>query len=1030
MSGTSRSSPTAEAHAHWPSGAAAPLVERATQLESLRALLIEAERGQGSTCFLSGDGGVGKTRLLTAVTEEAERRGWAVVVGRAYPVETGVPYALFADAFLPLLRTLAPAQLTVLTRGGLAELAQLFPALGASLDRGAPVPRGEPTELKARLLWNFAQLVARLAAQRPLLIALDNLHWADSASLELLHFVARQLTSERVAIIASYNSAERDANQVLVRTEQSLLSLGATRVLTLAPLSLDGTLELVRRTFGVEGAAVEPFARRLHARTAGNPFFVEETLKALVETGRLERRGGVWVGWEVEDFGLPRTVRDTVLGRLAGLSADARRVADLTAVLGARVTHDSLAAVTGLEDERLFAAIDELRRRQLVSELEDGGTVAYDFAHPTLRDVLYGELGLARSRALHAAAAEALEHHWGDDADAHADELAYHFARADARALAPKAVRYLARAGESASARHANREAADYLSAALAMAEREGGATEVDRLVRALARVRQRLGDYDGAVALWHRARDAARGSGDDARIAEVQRSLGLAAFWTGRFAQALAEYDDGVAAAERAQDRKAQVRLLVARGMCLQAIGRHGHAERDVRAALTLAEALGEPRLLARVHRAMLLVFVWTGHADAAGEHGARAIALAEQTGDRVTAWSAHWALAILAGLTGHAADVARHLAEAERLAVELRSPLFEVWTAEVAIEYHSGVGEWDTAVALAERSIAMARALGQRTLLPRLLVWAGLLYFGRGEIERGKGCVDEAWALAGGDRTAHDASRHGDAQAPDDGTADPREVHSIVPAHIGLAGYHLARKEWAQAIEVGERGLRIADRSGYVVWSIHRLMPIIAEASLWAADHVRARAVGTRLREESARLRHPLGLAWADASFAVQEFLKGDRQKSVEMLRHAREALDSIPYVGDAARMRRQVARALAETDDREGALRELREAHAVFARLGAETQLEETREQMRALGGRPPSRGSHAGLAGLTGRELDIVRQVARRRSNKEIGTTLGISARTVSTHLSNIFAKLGVGSRGELTDLARENGLLES
>ena len=131
-----------------------------------------------------------------------------------------------------------------------------------------------------------------------------------------------------------------------------------------------------------------------------------------------------------------------------------------------------------------------------------------------------------------------------------------------------------------------------------------------------------------------------------------------------------------------------------------------------------------------------------------------ARPSRLAEASGQRSVAWSAHWALAMLGGLTGRAEDVRRHLAEAHRIADELRSPLFRVWTSEVEIEYCAGIGDWDHAVALAERTIDVARSLGQRTLLPRVLVWLGLLYLGRGDVERGKACVDEAWELAHGRR------------------------------------------------------------------------------------------------------------------------------------------------------------------------------------------------------------------------------------------------------------------------------------
>jgi DNA-binding CsgD family transcriptional regulator len=147
------------------------------------------------------------------------------------------------------------------------------------------------------------------------------------------------------------------------------------------------------------------------------------------------------------------------------------------------------------------------------------------------------------------------------------------------------------------------------------------------------------------------------------------------------------------------------------------------------------------------------------------------------------------------------------------------------------------------------------------------------------------------------------------------------------------------------------------------------------------------------------------------------------------VQLLRSAAESLEAIPFVPDAARVRRQLGRALIETGDTEGAIRELRRVHEVFSHLGAEPELDDTREQLRTLGARPPQRSVVSGAGGLTGRELEIVRLVAARQSNKEIGTALEISSRTVSTHLSNIFAKLGVASRGELADYARRAGLAE-
>jgi DNA-binding CsgD family transcriptional regulator len=993
-----------------------PLTGRAAEQATLAAALQSADAAHGCSILLAGESGVGKTRLAAALADQAAKRGFTVAIGRAYPVEAGVPYAVFSDALLPVLRGLEPSVLSLLTRGGTAELVQLFPAL-ASGDRpitSTGAPRGDPAELKARLLWNFTQFLSRLSAKRPLLLVLENLQWADSSSLELLHFTARQIAGDRILVVGTYNNADpraSDPKSTLRGMESSLVSLGAARVLPLGPLDEAATVELVQRTLAGDGTATPELGALVFERTRGNPFFVEETIKALSEN-RLA--GGVEDPRSLE---LPRTIRDAVLARLGGLSADARRVADLAAVIGARASHDALACVSTLDETTLLETLDELRRTRVLDERSVNGEIVHDFSHPLLQETLYAELGLARARALHASVAESLETFYGARALDHADELAFHYLRADARRLAAKAVQYLRAAGTRAMAKHANREAADYLTAAVELLERGNtDEAQVLELIQELARVRQRLGEYDAALVLWSRVAEDARRRGLSSRLATIERHMGMASFWTGRHEEALAHYDAGIAAAIAAGESVVEARTLIAKGMCLQGLGRRDDAEREVERALAIAERLSDAGLLARAHRALLLIYVWTGPPEEARIHGEQAITLAEQSGQRGVAWSAHWALAMLAGLTARVEEVSRHLSEAQRLAEELRSPLLRVWTAEVAIEYHAGIGDWDTAVGLAERTLTMARALGQRTLVPRVLVWLGLLYFGRGEVERGKACVDEAWELAGAGRERN-------------GGPGQADVHSIVPAHTGRAAYHLVMQQYEEAIRVGEQGLLIADESGYIVWAVHRLMPVISEAALWKSDMDRARRLAARLRRDSQRLGHKLGLAWADACDALVELLKGDKHKSVAMLRDVAEQLEAVPYVPDAARVRRQLARALTETGDREGAMRELRRAHEVFAHLGAVPELDATREQLRQLGARPPVRSVSTGAAGLTGRELEIVRLVTARRSNKEIGKALDISARTVSTHLSNIFAKLGVGSRGELADYARTQGLSE-
>ena len=452
--------------------------------------------------------------------------------------------------------------------------------------------------------------------------------------------------------------------------------------------------------------------------------------------------------------------------------------------------------------------------------------------------------------------------------------------------------------------------------------------------------------------------------------------------------------------------------RIRVAKAMTLQALGDADAARTEIDAALAVAERLGDAGVLARVHRSSLLLHVFIGPTSRAHADGLRAIELAEAAGERGVAWSAHWAMAMVGGLSGNSGAMAFHLAESGRLADELGSPVLRCWTAEIAVELHSGTGDWDAGLALAERTIPVARALRQRVLLPRLLTWAAMIHLHRGATAQAKTYLDEAWRLS----------------TNDGGKPRAADVHSAVPVHAGLVAYHVAQKEYSRAIEIGDAGLALVDRTGYVAWGIHRLLPMMIEAALWMGDLDAAKRYEQRLRRDSVQLGHQLGIAWADTCNALIAMLQKDYETAAPALRSGAEALEAIPWLLDASRVRRKLAWVLAKTGDMDGAMRELRRAHDAFVRMRAEVELNLTRDVIRELGLRPPARTAAAGLGALTGREVDVARLAASRKSNKEIASALGISPRTVSTHLSSIFLKLEVASRGELADVARRQGLL--
>jgi len=980
-----------------------PLVGRTRELAALESLM-ETPKDGTSVVIVAGEGGVGKSRLALELGDRAERRGWKVAYGRAFPVEAGVPYALFSDAFLPILRDLDPDRLTVLSRGGEAELQYLFPALGRGA--GPADLGGDPDELRTRLMWNFAEFLKSYAAREPLLCVLEDLQWADESSLQLLHFLGRQVAGERILFVCTYNDTQRDQSLELVRTERSLVSLGVGEIRRLEPLTLDQVSELVRLSFGVDAAVVREFCALLYGWTRGNPFFLEEILKSLIQSGRLAPSSGTWVGWDAQDFGLPPSIRDAVLARVSATSEGARTVAELTAIIGARARYPLLASISGLKERELLGALEELCAARILDERTDAGAVVYDFSHPLVRQTLYNEFGLQRARMLHGVVAEAMEEFYGKRALDHADELAFHFQRTDAEKLRTKAATYLAAAGRAALDRRADHEAVTYLRAAL---ERADGGDDDHRLLRAqlvpqLARALQHLGDFEEATVLWQAALDGLGATSP--HEGALRRALGMAHFWCGRHEEAASQLDEGLEASRREGDRAEAVRLRISKAYYLQEVGQGAEAMETLSPALPLAEEIGEPGLLARVHRALALLHLWVGPPEQAREHAERAIALARRNDDLTIEFWARWALAVLEGMRGDTAQMGAAVDQVNELADRARSPVLRLWTADMSIELAYFRGEWDRGIAIGMQAIALARSLNQRTILPRLLVWTSQIHLGRGQLDEAKQLLDEAVEVSG-----------------IEGPGAAMDVHQVVPVYIGRAYYLVGLGEFQRAIEMAEKGAAIAEGTGYTLWAMHRLLPILAEAYLWAGEIDKAEKIGKRIREHSDRLDHKLGHAWADACEALVMWKRGDPQGAIALMQSAAEALDEIPMLWDAARIRRQMAGRMAEVGRTDEANHELKRVHDVFVKLGADLELEKARMQFREIGQRPPPKGIGEGLAGLTPRELEVARLVARRMSNKAIGKELGMSTRTASTHLSNMYQKLGITSRGELADLIR-------
>jgi class 3 adenylate cyclase/tetratricopeptide (TPR) repeat protein len=926
-----------------------PLVGRDREVELLRALLDQTEGSRGGTAFFRGPRGVGKSRLGQEATEYTKARGWTVLSGRAYPAERMIPFAPFSDALLPVLQGLEPAVVSELAPGGDDALFSLFPALGRT-SRRLQEADGQPGEPQARLYWHFAGLMARLAAYRPLLLIIEDLDFADRSSIELFHFLARQCTDKPIFLVGQYTGTDPDRRRELMAVEQSLVSASAGTVFDLEPLSEPETDEFIRRALDIEGQDTRGMARLIHQWTGGNPFFVTGTLRGLVEGRVLTREGSIWRGLDVTELSLPHSVRDHVLAWLANLSASAHELARLIAVVGTQVPYEVL-VVLSADPERVSAALDELLRHQILVDSEQRFTLVYDFRHPLIRETLRSELSLADRRRLHGHVAKRLEEYYGGDATQHADELAYHFGQATPGEAGAKAITYLSAAGYRALERYANEEAVDYLREALDRIEASPPRDRADadqrestaRVLEGLARGRRRLGDVQESVAAGRRVLALAQSQGSTRAVAKARRDIGLTFIAGGRFEEAIEELEGALEAATAAADSALIVRTLLAQGFCYQAAGRGDAAEGAVRSALALAEQIEQPELISRAHGALMRMHIWTGRLGEVRAHAEKALALARRGGDRTVEFWGQWAMGAMEGLIGHTGEMARRIEAARSLAQAIGSPLLMLETAELEIELCYARGDWEHGLAVGEQAIALARSLDARTILPRLLVWTSLMRSGRGELAIADELSGEAWEVSGAERAG--------------GGEGFSDVHTVVPAHIGRAAYHLARGEWGEAARLAEAGLAIADRTGYVVWAIHHVLPIIAESAIHARNLPRAREVGARMRREAEAVGHPLGLAWAEACDAILGWLEGDAQKGAVSLRRGAEAMEEIPLEYEASRLRRQLAARLVEIGDLEGARAELLRVHDVLTRLGAMPELQKALTQMKEIGLEPP-------------------------------------------------------------------------
>ncbi len=510
------------------SPSAFPLAGRTEIFDRLVAEWKESAAGSRRVVLLAGEPGVGKTRLATELALTARDQQALVLAGRC-DEDLGLAFQPFVEALrfqLELPDDVAPATWLGPLSG---ELVRLVPEVGDRI-LGAEPRRGDPESERARLFEAVTGWLRTTAASAPLLLVLDDLHWADPPTLALFRHVVHETANDRVMILGTYRDTDLDRAHPLSAALAEFRRIGAVQRMAIDGLDRDGVAQFLERSAGhdLDDAGLA-LADAVFAETTGNPFFVGEIMRNLVESGALVVRDGRWTSdLTLAQVGLPEGVREVVGRRISRLDEPTQRSLSVAAVIGAEFDVRVLADVIGIDEDD---ALDQLDRARATGLLNEVGLDRYRFGHALVRTTLLEELTTTRRVRTHRKIAEALEARHRADPTKVLPELAYHFGEASAAGVADKAVEYSKRAGDAAMEASAPDDAIRWYSLALEHLEDDEYdiATEVDLLTRlARAQIQTALGDVRDTVVL---AAQRAQRAGLATAMAEVLLVSGRLSF-------------------------------------------------------------------------------------------------------------------------------------------------------------------------------------------------------------------------------------------------------------------------------------------------------------------------------------------------------------------------------------------------------------------------------------------------------------------------------------------------------------------
>ncbi len=980
------------------------LVGRAPLVEALQQRIEQARAGQGQIVLLTGEAGIGKSRLVAEAKSLALQNGFTILQGQCFEPDRVLPYAPWLD----LLRTHIAAHSAEPLRPFAPELIKLLPELNPLLPGVTATPPLDPEQEKRRHFQTLSQWLFGVGATQasPLHIVIEDLHWCDDTSLEFLLTLARQLATRPICLLLTYRSDDAQTNPALqhflAETDRARLATEAT-LTRLSPAEVEA---MIRAIFQQDQPVRAEFTETIHTLTDGNPFFIEEILKSLVAAGDIYLSQAGWTRKPVHELHIPRTVQEAVARRTEQLSEAARSVLTWAAVAGRRFDFALLQTLTQTAEVQLLGLIKELIAAQLVVE---ESADQFTFRHALTQQASLSGLLTRERRAHHQQIAEALEQLYGDP-ESHLAELARHAFEAG---MWEKALMYSRRAGEKAQALYTPRAAAEHFTRALESARHLAAPAPLD-VLQARGQIYQTLGEFGLARGDYQTGLDEARARGE-AR-AEWQALIDLGFLWVSRdYTQAGDYFQRALALAPNLADPASVAQTLNRVGNWHANVEQPREAIRYHLEALRIFEALNHKPGLAATQDLLGMTHYVASDARTAVTYYEQAVTLFRELNDlgglmsslmmlssRGTDYLGRTATPLKSAL----ADRVRDGEEALRLAREMGArpgeALGQIWLGlNLAM-----AGEYGRALDLIRRGLQTAEDIEHRHFMATSHLILGALYRDILALPIARAHLEQAISLA-------------------------RETNSMVwwrasasflaSTHILLGQLDLAESVLASVFTPDLPMEAMGQRQ---VWAAR------AELLLARGEAKHALSIVEQLIESA-----PNANRASEAIIPYLALLRGEALTRLGKMKEAERTLQAAlavaldyGFLPIAWRLEVTLGRTYQAWGKRDAAADSLASAHALIESLAAKfAQADATlRDNFLRVATIPMGRtaldsarrkAKHES-GGLTAREREVAALIAQGQSNKDIAQTLTLSPRTVEAHIANIMAKLGASSRAQI------------